>query len=174
MAYTDTTARRRQNIQRSSYVYGSVVRQPSYEPEKRANKPQKRKTSRQVKKNRRQALTMSRGYVVFMALAAVLMLLVCIKYVNLQSANMSHAKKIAVMEEELANLKEENTTRHNAIVDSVNLEQVRKKAKNKLGMVDATDSQVIEYKKPSLNYVKQYESIPKEGTLVKTQTKKNK
>ena len=106
--------------------------------------------------------------------AAIAMLLVCIKYVNLQSANMSHAKKISAMEEELATLKEENTTRYNAIVDSVNLDEVRKKAKKDLGMVDASDSQVVEYKKPSLDYVKQYESIPKEGALTKVQTKKSK
>ena len=78
------------------------------------------------------------------------------------------------MEEELATLKEENTTRYNAIVDSVNLDEVRKKAKKDLGMVDASDSQVVEYKKPSLYYVKQYESIPKEGALTKVQTKKSK
>ena len=78
------------------------------------------------------------------------------------------------MEEELATLKEENTTRYNAIVDSVNLDEVRKKAKKDLGMVDASDSQVVEYKKPYLDYVKQYESIPKEGALTKVQTKKSK
>ena len=64
--------------------------------------------------------------------------------------------------------------RYNAIVDSVNLDEVRKKAKKDLGMVDASDSQVVEYKKPSLDYVKQYESIPKEGALTKVQTKKSK
>ena len=174
MAYRQMTTRRRQNVQRASYVYGNVVRQPAYEPERRAQEPKKKRTSRQVKNTRRQALRMNRGYVVFMAVAAIAMLLVCIKYVNLQSANMSHAKKISAMEEELATLKEENTTRYNAIVDSVNLDEVRKKAKKDLGMVDASDSQVVEYKKPSLDYVKQYESIPKEGALTKVQTKKSK
>ena len=56
----------------------------------------------------------------------------------------------------------------------MNLDEVRKKAKKDLGMVDASDSQVVEYKKPSLDYVKQYESIPKEGALTKVQTKKSK
>ena len=98
MAYRQMTTRRRQNVQRASYVYGNVVRQPAYEPERRAQEPKKKRTSRQVKKNRRQALRMNRGYVVFMAVAAIAMLLVCIKYVNLQSANMSHAKKISAME----------------------------------------------------------------------------
>lgn len=172
MAYRQTT--RRPNVQRASYVYGNVVRKPAYEPERRAQEPKKKKTSSQVRKNRRKALRMNRGYVLFIAMAAMAMLFVCIQYVNLQSANMSHAKKITKMEEELAGLKEENTTRYNAVVDSVNLDEVRKKAKKELGMVDASDSQVIEYKKPSLNYVKQYESIPKEGALAKIQTKKSK
>ena len=61
------------------------------------------------------------------------------------------------MQEELASMREENTTRYNAIMDSVNLEEVRKTAQEKLGMVYASDAQIVEYQKPSSDYVKQYE-----------------
>ena len=64
MAYRQMTTRRRQNVQRASYVYGNVVRQPAYEPERRAQEPKKKRTSRQVKKNRRQALRLSGVYAV--------------------------------------------------------------------------------------------------------------
>ena len=43
MAYRQMTTRRRQNVQRASYVYGNVVRQPAYEPERRAQRTQKEK-----------------------------------------------------------------------------------------------------------------------------------
>ena len=75
------------------------------------------------------------------------------------------------MEEELATLKEENTTRYNAIVDSVNLEEVRDRAINDLGMGYATSDQIIEYQNPVNDYVKQYESIPKSGVLGQTTDK---
>ena len=41
------------------------------------------------------------------------------------------------LQEELANLNEANTTKYNAVMDSVNLEEVREKAMDDLGMVYA-------------------------------------
>ena len=53
----------------------------------------------------------------------------------------------------------------------MNLEEVRKTAQEKLGMVYATDAQIVEYQKPSSDYVKQYEKIPKEGVLAQSDKK---
>ena len=74
------------------------------------------------------------------------------------------------MQEELAQMREENNTRYNAVMDAVNLEEVREEAL-KMGMVYADSSQIITYKSPSADYVKQYESIPEDGVLA--QSKKN-
>ena len=151
------------------YVYGNVVTKPSYEPERRVQDPERKKSaSRQVKRNRRKALRMNPGYVMFLTVAAVLALVVCVNYVKLQSRITSHSKNIAVMQEELADMKEENNTRYNSVIDSVNLEEVRTRAQENLGMVYASSEQVLEYNKPSADYVKQYEGIPKDGVLAQS------
>lgn len=114
---------------------------------------------------------MNPGYVVFLTAAAVCALLICVNYVNLQSRITRRSKNITAMQAELVDLKEKNNTRYNTIMDSVNLEEVRVSAQDKLGMVYATEAQVIEYQKPSADYVKQYEAIPEEGVLAQSDKK---
>lgn len=167
-----TAANRRQNSYRNTsgsrqmYVYGSAAPKPEYEPRRRERKPeQPKRVSSQVKRNRRQAMGMNKAYVVFLAAAAVLMLAVCVNYVQLRAELTSRSQNITALQEELAALGEENTTKYNVIMDSVNLEEVRDKAMNELGMVYATESQVIEYDNPTGDYIKQYEQIPEEGVL---------
>lgn len=148
------------------YVYGNTVTKPEYEPRRHVEEPEKRKrASRQVKKNRKNALHMSPGYVFFLSVAAVMALVVCVNHVQLQAKVTSRSKNITMMQEELASLKEENNTKYNVITDSVSLEEVRVKAETELGMVYATENQIVEYSNPSGDYVKQYEEIPESGVL---------
>lgn len=153
----------------ASYVYGNVAAKPAYEPARRAEKPvRKTRVSRQVRQNRKSAFKMSAGYVMFLTIAAVLALVVCVNYVKLQSKITSESKNITALQEELTDMKEENTTRYNAVMDSVNLEDIRAKAQKELGMVYASKDQVIEYSSPSADYVKQYENIPEDGVLAQS------
>lgn len=158
----------RRNTSDSSrmYVYGSAVPKPVYEPERREYQPERRKkVSSQVKENRRQAMGINKAYVVFLTFAAVVMLIVCVNYVQLRSELTSRSKHITALQEELVALNEENTTKYNSIMDAVNLEEVREKALNELGMVYASESQVVEYDNPTGDYIKQYDQIPEEGVL---------
>lgn len=166
------TSRRRVNTtSRQAYVYGNVVTKPAYEPKRQYEEPKREKrTSSQVRKNRKKALHMSPGYVMFLAAAAVIALVVCINYVQLQARITSSSKNITAMQEELAELREENNTRYNAVMDTVNLEEIRKKA-DKLGMVYATAEQIVEYESPSSDSVKQYENIPESGILAQSDKK---
>ena len=134
---------------RQAYMYGNIVTKPEYEPRRRKSsaKP-KKKVSRQVQKNRNRALHMNAAYVIFLAVAAT------------------------ALQEELADLKEENTTKYNAVVDSVNLDEIRERAINQLGMTYAAADQIVEYDNPASDYVKQYENIPENGVLA--QSDKNK
>ncbi len=149
-----------------AYVYGNTIRKEALpKTEEHIVPKQPKKTSRQVRKNRNKALRMSEGYVVFLAIAAIAALIVCISYLKLQSEITSRSRNIASLREELADLKEDNTTRYNAVLNSVNLEEVRDKAINELGMIYASPEQIIEYKSPTSNKVKQYEDIPDSGVL---------
>ena len=127
-----------------AYMYGNVVAKPEYEPKKNRSSVKRRK----------------------------IVLLLCVNYVRLQSEVTKYSKNVTALQEELADLKEENTTKYNAVVDSVNLDVIREKAINQLGMTYATPDQIMEYDNPASDYVKQYENIPENGVLA--QSDKNK
>ena len=142
---------------------------PVREPERRRKTT--KKVSRQVRTNQKRALRVSAGYVVFLTVAALLALVVCVGYVRLQAKITDTSKNLTAMQEELADLREENDTRYNAVMDSVNVEEIKEKAQKELGMVYATPDQVVEYESPSADYVKQYENIPEDGVLARSDTK---
>lgn len=150
-----------------SYTDGSIVRETTAVP-KRTDEvipEQPRKVSKQVRKNRNRALHMNAGYVVFLALATVVTLVVCVKYLQLQAEVTRRSEHITAMQQELANLKEDNMTRYNVATGSVNLEEIRDRAMNEFGMVYANPDQIVEYKSPTSNSVNQYENIPKSGVV---------
>ncbi len=164
-----TGKRRSSGTAGQMYVYGNVVARPSYEPVRREEIPGIRKeTSSQVKKNRKQALRMNPGYVMFLTLAAMLALVICVNYVKLQSRITKRSENITALQAELADMREENNTRYNFVMDAVNLDEIRTKAQNELGMVYASEDQIVEYSSPLADYVKQYGDIPENGVLAQS------
>lgn len=160
-------------MNRQTYVYGNTVWQTEVLPrqyEEETAVPKKR-TSVQVRRNRRNAMHMSAGYVVFLSAAAFLALAVCVLYLQLQTEVTSHSEQITKLQQQLISQKEENITRYNAIMDSMNLNEIRDKAVNELGMVYASKEQVISYQSPTNDYVKQYEAIPENGVLARSDKK---
>lgn len=158
--------RRRGN--QAPYVYGNVAVEvePAYH-EQSPERP-KKKVSKQVLKNRKQALHMNSAYVIFLTVAAVTAVIVCVNYVKLQSRITDRSKNITAMQKELANLKEENNAKYNAVMDSVNLDEIRERAQNQLGMVYASPEQIVEYDNPATDYVRQLEEIPDDGVLAQS------
>lgn len=165
------TIRRTAMRDNETYIYGNTVRKMQAVPKQAdteevvSPKREKKELSQQVKKNRKQALHMNTAYTLFLAFAAIATLSVCVWYLQLRFEMTSHTSNVAAMEQELADLKEENTTRENSILDSVNLEDVKEYAINSLGMVYADSSQIITYQNPAGDQVKQYQEIPKNGVL---------
>ena len=161
-------ADRRTVTSRGMYIYGNTVRQAEVMPQRQEEprkEHKKKKLDRQILKNRRKAMRMNPAYVMFLSIAAVAALVVCVWYLQVR------AELTTELQQELADAKEENTTRYNVVMDSVNLEEVRNRAINDLGMGYATSDQIIEYQNPVNDYVKQYESIPKSGVLGQTTDK---
>ena len=154
------------------YIYGNTVRQAEVMPQRQEEprkEHKKKKLDRQILKNRRKAMRMNPAYVMFLSIAAVAALVVW--YLQVRAELTSRTEHITELQQELADAKEENTTRYNVVMDSVNLEEVRDRAINDLGMGYATSDQIIEYQNPVNDYVKQYESIPKSGVLGQTTDK---
>ena len=168
--YDQRTTGRRGNERSQFYVYGNAVRQAEPLPKRMpgAQPEQHRPMSRQVAKNRHRAKSISPAYAVFLAVAAVCAVMVCMVYLSLQSEVVSRSEKVTAMQEQLADLTEANDTAYNAAADSVNLVTVRDRAMNELGMVPEAEGSVVEYDRPSGEYVKQYSDIPESGVLAKS------
>ena len=147
----------------ASYVYGNTVRKDVTVIQKPEKQP--KEISQRVRNNRTKALHMSKRYVVFLAIAASVALFACVRYLQLQSEITERSKHITAMQIELEDATEENTTRYNAIVNSMNLEVIRDKAMNELGMVYAEAGQVIEYQNPANHLITQYANIPESGIV---------
>lgn len=162
--------RRREDADSQMYVYGNVAALPGAAPGYREKSPKEhgRKASKQVRRNRRMALHMNSAYVIFLSVAALMSVIVCVNYVKLQSRITGCSEKITEMQAELANLREENNAKYNAVMDSVNLDEIRDRAQNQLGMVYASPEQIIKYDDPAADYVKQYEDIPQDGVIARS------
>ncbi len=147
----------------ATYVYGNVVRQePKQMPKEtrtQTRPPQRKRAARN------KVLHMNRGYVVFLAVAAMVALFVCVQYLQLQSDITKRSQYITSLQKEIAAAKEANTTKDNEIMNSMNLEEVRDVAMNEFGMTYAKPEQVIEYSSPEGNSVKQYAGIPDSGVI---------
>lgn len=152
------------------YVYGSTVRQAEAVPERRTQQHRRptRRTSRQVMRNRNRAMSISPAYACFLVAAALCAVFVCVMYLRLQSEVVSRSENITSLQQELATLTEANDTAYNAAADSVNLQTVRDKAMNEMGMVYESQGTVIEYESPTSDYVKQYDDIPEDGVLAQS------
>lgn len=174
------TGRRQQNRPATDrnhfYVYGNTVRKPEALPSGNGEtRPlRKRRTSRQVVRNRHRAQRVSPAYAVFLIVAAVCAVFVCVMYLRLQADVLNRADNITTLQEELTDLKESNDAAYNAAEDSVNLETVREKAMNEMGMVYESQGKVIHYQSPTSDYVKQYDDIPEDGVSAQSKDVKNK
>ena len=146
----------------ASYVRGSVVRKDNAVVQSPARP---KEVSQRVRANRSKAMHMSKGYVAFLAIAAIVVLFVCVRYLQLQSEISSRASNITALQQELADVKEANTTRYNVIMNSMNLEQIRDIAINEFGMVYAEEDQIIKYQRPDGSAVTQFAGIPDSGII---------
>lgn len=156
-SYTDAT-----------YIYGNTVRvhavpEPDYEKKVSVKQRPKKRISKQVRKNRSQAMRIGPAYVAFLVFMAVLAVGVCAWYLQAKSEMTAHTEAIARLEEQIADLKEQNTTRYDSITKSVDLEAIKEKALG-LGMRGTNSEQLYTYDNSSDDYVTQYQNIPDSGS----------
>ena len=105
-------------------------------------------------------ISLSVGYALFLVLAMVIAGSALINYIQMQFAVTNNVKQIAQLESELISLTQANDETHAKIVNSVDLEEVRRIAMGQLGMIYAEEGQIITYTNVGSDYVRQYEDIP--------------
>ncbi len=140
------------------YVSGTAAHQLYEEPvRKKPNKSPKKVNSpkqKTVVKKETTVLPLSIMSVFVLTVAAVLTLVICVQYVQLQTELMVHLKNINKLETELNN---ETDKRINSFVD---LDYIYQVATQELGMRYADKNQIYRYNNSGSEYVRQYKEIP--------------
>lgn len=142
--------------QRNAYIYGTAVRKPEYTPYRREQVRSRRPAGRQVRRHRRKAGRVGAGYTLFLLAAAMIILLVCVSYIKMQVGVAGEKEKIGDLQSTLTTMKDENETHYNAIMDSVDLDEIKERAANDLGMSSADTDQVVAVESGGDEYMQQY------------------
>ncbi len=136
------------------------VEAPVYES--RREREQK-EHSEAVRRNREKAFHISGRYMVFLTVACILSVVICVLYLSLQSGVISKAARVNELQQEISELREANDAKYNNAKDSINIDEVKQEAIEEYGMVYASPDQVITYPDPQGDYMKQYGEIPDSG-----------
>lgn len=95
--------------------------------------------------------------------AAVVILTLCINYIQLQTDIRVRLNNINSMEAELANLISENNVLEKQVSSYIDLDEVYDIATKELGMRYPTNNQIVYYESTNPEYVRQYGAISKVG-----------
>ena len=186
----ETARRRKNNarVNRGMYVEGNTVRRIAEVPDRRrqpgrqqpgrrkqtdrnrrsvqaapapaAVPKQKRQLSEAAQKNRQKATAMNWGFVVFLAVVCTAILFCSVNYLRYKSEITAKMSTVASLEEELAQLKEDNDAYYSQVTSNVDLNQIKKTAIGRLGMRYPSDDQTVSYSTSGNSYVRQYQDVP--------------
>lgn len=137
----------------NEYVYGNTVRK--LEPQKRLKEVPVKKPQHEVRKNRDKARHMSAGYVLFLAAALCTSAVILVNYLRHQSELTNLTESVAAKQSQLNDLRTSNNEEYNRIINSIDLEEIKRIAMSELGMIYAQEGQVIEYEGKSNDYMRQ-------------------
>ncbi|MDE6640477.1 MAG: cell division protein FtsL [Acetatifactor sp.] len=154
-AYEKRTGTRAERTERNRnlYVYGSAAYAP--EAERQWETEPKRQIQPAVRKNRERANHMSAGYVLFLAAALCAAAFILVNYIQLQAELTNLTKTVAAKESELNALREANDEQYNRVVNSINLEEIKRIAIGELGMTYAQEGQIITYSNEGDDFMRQ-------------------
>ena len=160
-----TVRQRRERIQarnsrkqmKSAYAYGNVVRKADVKPvRKKGVRVVEGGNIRRAPKNN---TGITAGYVFFLAVMLCVVGGFCFYYINITASITNDLKTIAKLEAQYTSLKAENDDYENRINGAIDLEAIKKKAMNDLGMQYANDDQIVKYESDDTDYVRQYISL---------------
>ena len=142
------TATHRQDGRNERYVLT-----PEEEHAKRQRQIASRRNCQKVK-------SMNLVYVMFLSAAAIVCAVACGIFISLQTSISTNMKSVAELQTQVSDLKARNDALEKNIETSVDLEQIKQKAINDLGMKYPAADQVVTYSVQSSDYMNQYGSVP--------------
>ena len=169
----EAVRRTRNNTARGNnyYVDGNTVRRmeavPDYrrqreERERREREEEQKRRRRIARRNQEQVLRVSRSYVVFLTMVALVFAVFAGLYICIQSDITARMHTISNLESQIADVRAENDEAYKRINTSVDLESIRNVAMEQLGMSYAKESQIVYYSVEDDDYMNQYGEIPTE------------
>ena len=147
-----------------AYIDGNTVRElepyviPEQVERQRIRQQQRRA---EVSRNRQRQLVIDAGYMLFLTVAVVVTLLVCINFLRLKADVQSATGRLTAAKEEVMDLKAKNDAAYNKALTSVNLEEIRKIATTELGMVPAKKEQIVRFDSNQDDYMTGHRSVSK-------------
>ncbi len=135
------------------YVYGNTARE--LEPERQWEAKPRKQIQPAVRKNRERAHHMSAGYVLFLAAALCAAAFVLVNYIQMQANLTNLTRSTAVKASELNSLRDANNEKYNRIINSINLEEIKRIAIGELGMTYAQEGQIILYDNEGDDFMRQ-------------------
>lgn len=159
---------RKRQTSKAAYIEGSAARNLYAFPEERypENSPKKPKKKADAPRQRpvvRKATTtlpLSGTSVLVLAVAAIVTLVICVQYVQLQSEITYRLKRINRLETELNDLILLNNEADKRINLYIDLDYIYQVATQELGMRYADKDQILRYNNSGAEYVRQYKDIP--------------
>ena len=150
------------------YTEGNTVRKvsaPLERPKRPEVTPDRRKESRRVsRRNYRKAddLQMSLPYVGFLIVMVAMIVLSCVKYLDMNAKGRDNNKTLATLQTKLDTLVTKNDAMEYEIEGYIDVEYIISTAINELGMVVAGKDQVTFYENTPSEYMNQLNDIPED------------
>ncbi len=142
------------------YVFGTAARQyaplPSYE-----ERDERQKQARQEQKRRAKNRAKVNPLTVLMVFATFALVMVSgIIYLNLNFQSTYLSKSVVKLSSEVVEMEKSNTSLKERLEDSLNLNDIYKKATKELGMSPVKKSQIVKYDRKKSTEIKKYGEIP--------------
>lgn len=119
-----------------------------------------RQVSRTTQRNREKATRMNVGFVIFLTVVSLAILISAIRYLQVKSDLITIKEEAEVLESQLSQLKEDNDALYSQVTSSVDLSEIKKDAMGRLGMTYPTKEQIETYETSRSSYVRQYQDVP--------------
>lgn len=152
--------KRNQNRRMSRYTAYYETGNAARKIEERQEEPQKKGLSRQAQKNRLKNSSIGREYIVFLMIICTLATASCVHYLRLKAEVTAQKNVYTSKQLKLNDLKSYNDAYYSKVISSVDLEEIKKRAIEDLGMQFVTEAQIKYYIPGNNNYVRQYQDIP--------------
>lgn len=118
------------------------------------------KVSKDVRRNREKAANMNASYVFFLITASLVVLFMCVNYLNIQNQIDEKTNEINDLKTQINTITVQNDSLNYTVNSYMDVNFICKKAEKELGMVIADKKQVSKYKRNNSEYMKQIKDIP--------------